>query len=197
LLREEDAVATLPAWRIQQLFAMATLGYAANLDAGGGQRWLNSYEECRYWGVTCDTSGAVAQINISGRDQGGELPEEISMLPSLLFFDASSNECSGNIPEGFGLLPNLITLRLQQNSLTGNLPQSFANSSSIRNLLLDRNELSGPFPSATLGQMTGLRVVSTFGNRFTGDITGDLCSLELDTFLTDCENDGCYTRCID
>eukprot|EP00977_Amphora_coffeiformis_P028635 scaffold36436_cov176-Amphora_coffeaeformis.AAC.11 len=196
LLREEATIALFPAWRIQQLFAMATLGFAANLDGGGGQRWLNTYDECQYWGVACDDSGAVSQINISGRDRGGELPDEISMLSSLVFFDAALNGFSGTIPEGFGLLPNLITLRLEQNDLTGNLPQSFANASSIRNLFLNRNAFSGPFPSATLGEMTGLQVVSIFGNQFTGDITGTVCNLGLETFVTDCQNEGCYTRCI-
>lgn len=195
LLREDEAVEALPAWRIRQLFAMATLAYAANLAGGGGQRWLDTYDECEYWGVTCDDQGAVAQIDISGRNRGGTLPDEIIMLPSLVIFDGAIHGFSGIITPAFGLLPNLVALRLEQNDLTGNLPSSFADSRSLRDLFLHRNQLSGEFPNAILGQMSALQAFSIFGNDFTGDIQGDVCDLGLRTFTVDCANVPTESSC--
>ena len=203
LLEEEETVSVLPEWRIQQLFAVATLAYSTNLAGGGGgggaQRWLNNYNECTYNGIFCDDSGNIAQIDIADRSRGGQLPEEVSMFSYLVIFNGSGNRYTGPIPEGFGFLPYLITLQLDQNALTGNLPETFINlSGSLRNLFVNSNDLSGEFPNFILSRLPLLQSFSAFGNDFTGEIADEVCELPaLSTLITDCDNPGCYTRCVD
>lgn len=201
MLAEEEFLLTLPDWRLQQLFAAATLAYATNLGGGGGnRRWLNGYDECNFIGVTCDSNtGEILQIDVTARDRGGQLPDEIAMFTALTSFSGRRNRYTGPIPAAFGFLPNLQTLILDQNSLSGSLPQSFVNlAGSLITLTVDRNELSGNFPNVILSQLTSLQIFSSFGNQFNGDIADSVCVLqELRSLVTDCDNEGCYTDCID
>lgn len=199
MLLEEETISAWPDWRVQQLFAAATLGFATNLGGGNGdRRWFNSYDECNFIGVTCNDSGMILQLDVTERNRGGELPDEIAMFTSLTSFIGRRNRYTGQIPAAFGYLPFLETLILDQNSLTGNLPKSLENlSDSLVTLTVDRNELSGEFPNSLLSQLTSLRIFSGFGNQFTGDIAESICVLpSLQSFVTDCENEGCYTQCI-
>ena len=201
MMDEEATVMVLPDFRVQQLFAAATLAYATNLGGGAGnRRWLNGYDECNFIGVTCDEdSGLITEIDVSARDRGGQLPEEVAMFTSLRSFIGRRNRYTGPIPEGFGFLPNLQFLLLDQNALVGNIPQSFVNlADTLLTLTVDRNELSGEFPNVILSQLTSIQMFSSFGNELTGDIDDSVCALPfIQSLVTGCENEGCYTQCIE
>ena len=195
---EDATVASFPSVRIQQLFAIGTLGYALGLNTvGGGLGWLEDYNECNFSGVACQ-EGEVVEIILFGRDLFGQLPEEVSML-NLSTFDGRNNQFTGPIPSGFGFMPNLATLVLGDNSLTGNIPQSFVNlSGSLRILGVSSNLLTGGFPNEIVSQLTALEVFVCFGNDFNGNIGEAVCELPfLVTLVTDCANQGCYTQCRD
>ena len=193
---EDATVASFPSGRIQQLFAIGTLGYALGLNTvGGGLGWLEDYNECNFSGVACQ-EGEVVEIILFGRDLFGQLPEEVSML-NLSTFDGRNNQFTGPIPSGFGFMPNLATLVLGDNSLTGNIPQSFVNlSGSLRILGVSSNLLTGGFPNEIVSQLTALEVFACFGNDFNGNIDEAVCELPLlVTLVTDCANQGCFTQC--
>eukprot|EP00873_Tetraselmis_striata_P024009 jgi/Tetstr1/444273/TSEL_032165.t1 len=99
---------------------------AAWAQSAGGlpPSWSSASDMCTAWeGVTCDSAGYVAELNVSGQDMRGKLPTSMSGLASLKQMNMSNNTFDGGLPAVWSALKGLQTMcDLGNNLLTGPLP---------------------------------------------------------------------------
>ncbi|KAM1055518.1 hypothetical protein FF1_029054 [Malus domestica] len=86
----------------------------------------------------------------------GDLPSDITSLPSLQYLYLQRNNFSGHIPTSFS--PQLNVLDLSFNSFTGNIPQTVRNLTQLTGLSLQNNTLSGPIPDLKLPKLKRLNL---------------------------------------
>ncbi|KAK7405838.1 hypothetical protein VNO78_07448 [Psophocarpus tetragonolobus] len=75
-------------------------------------------DPCTWFHVTCDSSNHVIRLEFNGNYIGGNIPEELGNLGSLVSMDLSNNRLEGNIPKSFGNLTSLKFLNVSNNHLT-------------------------------------------------------------------------------
>ena len=201
------AHAAIPATERQVLINLFTsFDASADLDSLGWNGPPGT--ECTWYGVTCDETGShVTAINLSNGLGGpaftGTLPQSLSALPALLYFQVYGNRLTGQLPDLTGLtsltffvvgsnqfsgpLPSLRGLRsltyldAANNALTGSIP-SLSDLTSLDTLKLNNNQLTGSIPS--LDALTSLTDLRLDNNQLTGsipglDALGSLTSLEV------------------
>ena len=55
--------------------------------------WIDPYKgHCSWQGITCDSNGAVVELNLASNGLSGKLTTEIVSLPSLEVLDLSDND---------------------------------------------------------------------------------------------------------
>ena len=92
-----------------------------------------------------------------------ELPDEISQLANLQWFDLSGNQLT-SLPESISQLASLQTLDLSDNQLTS-LPESISQLANLQTLSLFGNQLT--FLPESIGQLTKLQWLDLSRNRLT------------------------------
>ncbi|CAN7097044.1 unnamed protein product [Brassica rapa subsp. narinosa] len=110
-------------------------------------------------------------IDFSENELGGQIPESISLLKSLIVLDLSSNDFSGHIPSSWSNLTSLESLDLSRNQLSGKIPQELATLSFLEYINVSHNKLTGQIPQGT--QIGGQPKSSFEGNL-------NLCGLPLE-----------------
>ena len=170
--------------RVHQRFVMVQFYFATN-----GDQWTDksSYlspdtSECQWMRVKCkDDRIVVVQLNMTGNNLSGNLPEELSAgIPSLEELLLSNNAISGTVPsrwfEDDSTLNDFFNLDLSQNSLTGSIPEGLWGLPKIRFVYLNQNLLSGAIDASTsdVPTTTGtfLEDVWLHANRLEGDLPG-------------------------
>ena len=141
-VREHPDIETMPVWREQQLFVLATLFHATRgdgwtLEYNHKMHWMGDDSECLWgnkqpfcpkptgilalqdplshcgWGVSCDNAKRVQKIQLYERNLMGFIPPEIALLSdSLVEFDIGKNHITGTLPTEIGLLHQLEVLDL-------------------------------------------------------------------------------------
>ncbi|GJM84771.1 hypothetical protein PR202_ga00475 [Eleusine coracana subsp. coracana] len=91
----------------------------------------------------------VTGIDLSGNSLSDGIPEELTHLHGLRFFNLSRNNLSGSIPEKIGVLKLLESLDLSLNELSGVIPQSISDLSSLSTLNLSSNRLWSRIPTGS------------------------------------------------
>ncbi|KAF2557063.1 hypothetical protein F2Q68_00012866 [Brassica cretica] len=91
-----------------------------------------------------------AVVDFSGNRFGGEIPESIGLLQSLLALNLSNNGFTGHIPSSMGNLSNLESLDISRNQLSGKIPQELANLSFLGAINMSHNKLTGLIPRGPL-----------------------------------------------
>ncbi|KAL7196310.1 hypothetical protein ACSBR1_036337 [Camellia fascicularis] len=86
----------------------------------------------------------VNNLDLSGNDLSGVIPEELTSLFNLGTLNLSMNHLRGTIPEKIGNLKQLETLDLSKNELSGPIPSSMASLTFLNHLNLSYNNLSVP-----------------------------------------------------
>uniref|UniRef100_A0A0D9VLR7 non-specific serine/threonine protein kinase n=1 Tax=Leersia perrieri TaxID=77586 RepID=A0A0D9VLR7_9ORYZ len=125
---------------------------------------------CSWRGVLCDNvTFAVAALNLSGLNLGGEISPAIGNLKGVVSIDLRSNELSGQIPDEIGDCTSLTTLDLSSNNLGGDIPFSISKLKHLENLILKNNQLVGMIPS-TLSQLPNLKILDLAQNKLNGEI---------------------------
>ncbi|KAL2633995.1 hypothetical protein R1flu_005474 [Riccia fluitans] len=76
-----------------------------------------------------------------------ELPDKISTLTNLKYFNCHDCNLVGSLPESWGNLKNLVDLDLRKNRLTGNIPESWKNLTRMYKFRIDTNFILAPFPN--------------------------------------------------
>ena len=143
--------------------------------------WLSDRPIGEWHGVTTNSDGRVAELDLSSNRLTGPIPAELGDLSNLRTLDLADNRLTGPIPAELGDLSNLQTLQLVDNRLTGPIPAELGDLSNLQTLQLAINRLTGPIP-AGLSNLTNLELLSLSSNRLTGPIPaelGDLTNLEL------------------
>lgn len=105
----------------------------------------------------------------------GRIPQTVSSLKLLEYFDLQGNVLSGSLPSGLGHLSNLRTLNVAHNELQGIIPQEISSCRNLEVLNMAGNRLSGAIPTY-FGHMPNLRVVALSSNQLFSTIPSDLTS---------------------
>jgi Leucine-rich repeat (LRR) protein len=88
-------------------------------------------------------------MDLSGNSLSDGIPEELTYLQGLRFFNLSRNNQWGSIPEKIGALKLLESLDLSWNELSGAIPRSISNLSSLSVFNLSNNHLWGEIPTGS------------------------------------------------
>ncbi|GMN40233.1 hypothetical protein TIFTF001_009455 [Ficus carica] len=129
--------------------------------------WNSTTPPCNFSGITCNSAGSVAEIELSHRSLSGVLPfDSICGLSSLEKLSLGFNFLSGEVTEDLRNCTKLKYLDLGNNNLfTGSFPD-ISLLSSLEFLYLNKSGLSGTFPWKSLANMTGLIQLSLGDNPF-------------------------------
>mmetsp|Transcript_29479 Transcript_29479/g.43283 ORF Transcript_29479/g.43283 Transcript_29479/m.43283 type:complete len:460 (-) Transcript_29479:573-1952(-) len=158
---------------IMALFYFALNGESWSLNMG----WLLGVSECKWYGVSCNSSGQVGSIEIESNRLKGQLPTEITSLPSLYEVNVRNNQISGPISPLFADLTNLTVFVLEDNRFNSTLPVDLFFISSLKVLIVSENDLEGSIPSM-IEELQELETLNLAGNSFEGDIPEEIGSLE-------------------
>ncbi|XWS09509.1 hypothetical protein CRYUN_Cryun40dG0090600 [Craigia yunnanensis] len=139
-------------------------------------------------------------LDLSSNALSGEIPSNLGVLSSLVFFNMSKNHLFGSIPAGIGELKttevidlsdnmlngsipseiggafSLKELRLQRNFLFGKIPTQIVNCSSLTTLILSQNNISGSVPPS-ISNLSNLQYVDLSLNDLTGSLPKELANL--------------------
>ena len=97
-------------------------------EATGGDHWTDNTNWLsvaplnKWYGVTTDDEGRVIELNLTGNQLTGVIPEALGQLNNLRYLLLNHNQLTGPIPEALGQLNNLQALYLTDNQLTGCIP---------------------------------------------------------------------------
>ena len=175
----------------------------ALFEKAGGTSWTNKtgwntdtpYKE--WYGVK--TSGDyVTEIDLTGNNLTGTLPDGIQNLSKLTKLILANNNLTGAIPPTWGektsattkseattrdnnevpKLADLKTLDLSNNQLSGEIPVALGNLTALTTLKLDHNKLSGNIP-ASLANLSKLTTLTIAHNELDGKIAEDILKSEM------------------
>ena len=139
--------------------------------------WLSGRPLDEWHGVTTDSGGRVAALNLVSNRLVGALPAALGDLTNLRTLVLWSNdELTGPIPAWLGDLTNLRGLILGGNGLTGEIPPELAGLSNLTSLDLRSNGLTGEIPPE-LGGLSNLQRLYLNHNGLRGEIPPELASL--------------------
>jgi len=158
---------------IMALFYFALNGESWSLNMG----WLLGGSECEWYGVSCTSSAQVGSIEIESNRLKGQLPTEITSLPSLYEVNVRNNQISGPISPLFANLSNLTVFVLEDNRFNSTLPVDLFFISSLKVLIVSENDLEGSIPSM-IEALEELETLNLAGNSFEGEIPSEIGSLE-------------------
>ncbi|KAE8729067.1 putative inactive receptor kinase [Hibiscus syriacus] len=152
--------------------------------------WSSTNPICTSWiGVTCSQdNSSVSSLRLSGvgfigqipsntlgklsalrtlshgsNRFNGDLPSDITTLPSLQYLFLQHNNFTGDILASFSLKLNVLDLSF--NSFTGNIPETIQNLTSFTRLNFQNNNLSGSIPNLNL---TMLKLLNLSYNQLSG-----------------------------
>ncbi|KAK9682724.1 hypothetical protein RND81_10G092100 [Saponaria officinalis] len=149
----------------------ALLDFSANVPHSRKLDWNLVSPICTSWaGVTCNSAKTrVISLRLPGIGLVGPIPDgTIGKLDALEVLSLRSNSLNGDIPADVSSLPSLRSLFLQHNNLSGSIPESF--SPTLFLLDLSSNSFTGNIPSS-LSNLTRLTVLSLQDNKLSGGIT--------------------------
>ncbi|CAL1385249.1 unnamed protein product [Linum trigynum] len=120
----------------------------------------------------------VSSLRMKGNKITGRIPRGMSNLKKLEWLELSNNQFSGSVPEEIGELGELKRLYLQGNRFSeGRIPSSFGNLTQLTHLDMEQSLIQGGIPSS-LGNCRSLLWLNLNGNNLTGEIPGEILSIE-------------------
>ncbi|XP_010543666.1 PREDICTED: probable leucine-rich repeat receptor-like protein kinase At5g05160 isoform X2 [Tarenaya hassleriana] len=134
-----------------------------------------------YGSIPPDTIGkldALRVLSLRSNYLSGNLPTDITSLPSLQYLYLQHNGLSGELTSSFS--DQLIVLDLSYNSFTGNIPLGVKNSSQLTVLYLQNNSFAGP---VTFVDLPSVKVLNLSYNNLSGSIPDPLKNFPKDSFL--------------
>ncbi|KAJ0228766.1 inactive receptor kinase [Hirschfeldia incana] len=174
----------------------ALFTFAASIPHLRRLNWNSTNHICKSWvGVTCTSDGtgvltlrlpgiglvgtippntlgkleSLQTLSLRSNLIGGNLPPDISSLPSLRYLYLQHNNFSGEFP--IFLSQNLSIMDLSFNSFTGKIPATLQNQKQLTKLSLQNNKLSGQIPNL---DSTSLRLLNLSNNHLNGSIPSAL-----------------------
>ena len=126
-------------WLIPR-YGLAVLYYATNGSGWTDQTgWMTESSACEWLGIRCDRfNKAIEEIDLSGNNLVGSIPNEVSMVNSLISLWLRKNELSGTVPNvALGSIPLLSILYLDGNKLGGSITSELAASGSLSKYIVE------------------------------------------------------------
>ncbi|KAG0488878.1 hypothetical protein HPP92_007689 [Vanilla planifolia] len=141
-----------------------------------------SSSHCSWFGIQCNSNGAVANITLSNQNITGPIPVSICNLTNLRILDLQNNFVSGGFPSVLYNCSNLSYLDLSQNLLVGQLPADINRlPPNLTQLILSNNNFTGDIPTS-IGQLPAVKSLCLDYNLFNGTLPaeiGNLSTLEI------------------
>ncbi|KAN0081348.1 hypothetical protein V8E55_008972 [Tylopilus felleus] len=127
----------------------------------GNGSWAQNVNFCTWTGVSCDTSGQVASLQLTYPGVPATFPNEIGGLNSLQTLEVIGGNAipAGSLPSSLTNLTSLTSLHLEATSIT-TLPNSLFTSpglTRLSNLALVRNSQMGSALPTSLTSLIGLQ----------------------------------------
>lgn len=127
---------------------------------------------CTWFGVSCDASQNVVQLQLGNCGLGGTLPLSLTALTHVQMLQLNRNALTGTLPREWAKFSELSSLTLSHNFLTGGVPvEWYSMQSQTFNLDLSHNKLSGGLPlwnASIFSDSVGS--VDLSNNRFSGSL---------------------------
>mmetsp|Transcript_8719 Transcript_8719/g.13447 ORF Transcript_8719/g.13447 Transcript_8719/m.13447 type:complete len:1175 (-) Transcript_8719:1036-4560(-) len=169
--------------RVIQQYSLVSFFLSTSRGESGSSPWINkagwmdSTNECKWFGIECDKSGSVASLNLASNNLVGSLEPELLLLSKgLLTLNLTNNKLSQSIPKEIGSLSQLKILDLSQNSITGGLPESLGLATNLLSLDISNNHLLSTIP-ITIGKLSSLTSINLAHNGLIGSIPSEVGSL--------------------
>ncbi len=160
--------------------------YNSTQGASWSSPWNLNQPMTTWQGVILNASGKVVELNLSGRNLTGRLPNlqlpellnlvlfnnslrdslpPLSGLTKLRFLDINNNDLDGRLHDF--VLPELETMRMADNQFSGEIP-NFSRMPKLTSLVLTSNSLSGQIP--LFNNLVVLRTLRLNRNQLSGPI---------------------------
>lgn len=121
---------------------------------------------------------ALRVLSLRSNILSGNLPSDITSLPSLHYLYLQRNNFSGDIPSFFSSRLNV--LDLSYNAFTGKIPETLRNLTQLTGLSLQNNSLSGPIPDSDYHSLKHLNLSY---NHLNGSIPSSLQRFSNSSFV--------------
>ena len=131
---------------------------------------------CNWYGITCNYLGEVVEIDLSGNNLQGMLPQDLIALSNLKRLILNNNLLIDTIPNYWDSLDQMIVLDLSYNNLTGSIPLSYTTMNKINTVHLDYNQLGNLIPPG-LGYNFSLRTFTASNNLLEGCFSAGVSNL--------------------
>ncbi|KAM3326065.1 putative inactive receptor kinase [Capsicum chacoense] len=147
----------------------ALLNFASAVPHLRKLKWNTNSSICTWHGVSCSLDGSrVVALRLPGIGLYGSIPDNsIGRLDALTTLSLHSNRLSGNLPSDITSLPSLRFIFLQQNQFSGEIPSPL--SLQLNFIDLSFNSFSGKIPT-TIQNLTYLTGLNLQNNLFAGSI---------------------------
>lgn len=181
----------------------ALLDFASAVAHLRNFKWNTNSSICTWHGVSCSSDGtrvvalrlpglglygpipdntigrldALTTLSLHSNALTGNLPSDITSLPSLRFIFIQQNKFSGEIPSSLSLLLKFIDLSF--NSFSGEVPTTIQNLTHLTGLNLQNNSLTGSIPNVNLPKLTQLNMSN---NQLNGSIPPSLANFSASSF---------------
>jgi hypothetical protein len=111
--------------------------------------WLSSYNECNWYGITCNDQLNVTSISLSRNTLTGELEPAATLFTGLVSLKLDGNNFLGStFPSQVGAMSNLRLLQLNLTGIDGVIPDELFNlNETLQYLNVARNFLTGTIPT--------------------------------------------------
>lgn len=98
------------------LFSLYNATDGANWTDNSG--WLGDEgTECNWFGVSCEDN-KVREIDLSGNNLVGTIPEDLRLISDLVLLDLGDNQLTGSVPSAVYKMDSLETLQVAGNNLS-------------------------------------------------------------------------------
>ncbi|KIK39168.1 hypothetical protein CY34DRAFT_808597 [Suillus luteus UH-Slu-Lm8-n1] len=127
----------------------------ANSQGQASLGWVNDVKFCAWNGVTCDSSGSVANLQLTFPGVPSSLPNELGALTGLKSLQVIGGNSipAGALPSSFTNLTDLSNLHIEATSITQLPDNLFSSLTAITTLTLIRNPTMGSSLPSSLTQL--------------------------------------------
>jgi Leucine-rich repeat (LRR) protein len=159
--------------RIIQRYALVVLALSCGGDSWRGvSPWMTQSlkNECDWSLVSCNEQNQVIKLDLEDTDMTGTLPDEISLLTSLVILRLSNNRLKGKLPLSvYSRLTTLEELVVLRNSLSFSIPSEIGLLSNLQALLASQNLITGTLPGE-FKLLSNLVVLDLSGTQIEGPV---------------------------